>query len=174
LNGGAFAVGLVFFGIGAGLLVSQLGNVIMSSVDQSKANEAGGLQGTAQNLGASLGTALIGAVLIAGLTSGFASRIQSNPDIPQRVQTEIVQATATGVDVIPVDQARQIARDAGLSPGQADALASDYGKALLDALRRSLFAVAIAAILGLWFTRRLPSEPATDEDETAAAVPETA
>ena len=174
LNGAAFAVGLVFFGIGAGLLVSQLGNVIMSSVDQSKANEAGGLQGTAQNLGASLGTALIGAVLIAGLTSGFASRIQSNPDIPQRVQTEIVQATATGVDVVPVDQARQIARDAGLSPGQADALASDYGKALLDALRRSLFAVAIAAIVGLWFTRRLPSEPAGDEDETAAAVPETA
>jgi MFS family permease len=174
LNGAAFAIGLVFFGIGAGLLVSQLGNVIMSSVDQSKANEAGGLQGTAQNLGASLGTALIGAVLIAGLTSGFASRIQSNPDIPQRVQTQIVQATATGVDVIPVDQARQIARDAGLSPRQADALASDYGDALLDALRRSLFAVAIVAILGLWFTRRLPSEPAREQDETAAAVPEAA
>ena len=32
LNGTAFAVSLVFFGIGAGLLMSQLGNVIMSSV----------------------------------------------------------------------------------------------------------------------------------------------
>ena len=31
LNGTAFAVSLVFFGIGAGLLMSQLGNVIMSS-----------------------------------------------------------------------------------------------------------------------------------------------
>ena len=63
LNGPGSRRGLALFGIGAGLLLSQLGNVIMSSVDPSKTNEAGGLQGTAQNLGASLGTALIGAVL---------------------------------------------------------------------------------------------------------------
>ena len=64
LNDAGFALALALFGIGAGLLLSQLGNVIMSSVDPSKTNEAGGLQGTAQNLGASLGTALIGAVLL--------------------------------------------------------------------------------------------------------------
>ena len=65
LNETGFAIALAIFGIGAGLLLSQLGNVIMSSVDPAKTNEAGGLQGTAQNLGASLGTALIGSVLIA-------------------------------------------------------------------------------------------------------------
>ena len=36
------AIALVVFGIGAGLLLSQLSNVIMSSVDPSKTNEAGG------------------------------------------------------------------------------------------------------------------------------------
>jgi MFS family permease len=71
LDKAEFAIALALFGIGAGLLLSQLGNVIMSSVDPSMANEAGGLQGTAQNLGASLGTALIGSVLIAALTTGF-------------------------------------------------------------------------------------------------------
>jgi hypothetical protein len=40
---------------------SQLGNVIMSSVAPTKSSEAGGLQGTARNLGSSLGTAIIGA-----------------------------------------------------------------------------------------------------------------
>ena len=40
-----FAVALSLFGIGAGLLLSQLGNVIMSSVDPPKTNEAGGLAG---------------------------------------------------------------------------------------------------------------------------------
>ena len=78
-----FAIALAVFGVGAGLLLSQLGNVIMSSVDPAKTNEAGGLQGTAQNLGASLGTALIGAVLIAALTSGFVSRVEDNPAVPQ-------------------------------------------------------------------------------------------
>jgi len=173
LNGAWFAIGLVFFGIGAGLLISQLGNVIMSSVDQSKANEAGGLQGTAQNLGASLGTALIGAVLIAGLTSGFIDRIENNQALPQRVQTQITDAAGNGVDVVPVEQARQIALDAGLSRRQADALASDYGNALLDALKRSLFTVAIVALGGLWFTRRLPAEPVADDD-VLDAVPEPA
>ena len=89
LNGTAFAVSLVFFGIGAGLLMSQLGNVIMSSVPPEETNEAGGLQGTAQNLGASLGTALIGSVLLLGLLNGFNSRIQENPALPADVKAQI-------------------------------------------------------------------------------------
>ena len=74
------------FGIGAGLLLSQLGNVIMSSVDPAKTNEAGGLQGTAQNLGASLGTALIGAVLLAALTTASIERVERNPAISPAVR----------------------------------------------------------------------------------------
>src|SRR5258705_340060 len=58
-----FKIALGLIGTGAGLLASQLGNVIMSSVPAAKTNEGGGLQGTAQNLGSSLGTAIIGAVL---------------------------------------------------------------------------------------------------------------
>jgi hypothetical protein len=35
-----------------GLVVSQLGNVIMSSVGPERVSESGGVQGAAQNLGA--------------------------------------------------------------------------------------------------------------------------
>ena len=66
LNDVGFLVGLAVFGVGAGLLASQLGNVIISAAPPAQTNEAGGLQGTAQNLGASLGTALIGAILLIG------------------------------------------------------------------------------------------------------------
>jgi len=79
LNDAEFAIAVSVFGVGAGLLLWQLGNVIMSSVEPAKINEAGGLQGTAQNLGASLGTALIGAVLIAALTSTFVAKVEQNP-----------------------------------------------------------------------------------------------
>ena len=41
-----------------GLIVSQLGNVVQSAVGDDERSEAGGLQYTAQQLGASLGTAL--------------------------------------------------------------------------------------------------------------------
>jgi Na+/melibiose symporter-like transporter len=151
-----FAVALAIFGIGAGLLLSQLGNVIMSSVDPSKTNEAGGLQGTAQNLGASLGTALIGAVLIAALTTGFVDRIEANPDVPASVRDQVAQRAEKGVPVVPVDDVESAATEAGLPPDQAKAIASDYGDAQLQGLKRAIGAVAAFAFLSLWFTRRLP------------------
>ena len=156
LNGTAFAVSLVFFGIGAGLLMSQLGNVIMSSVPPEETNEAGGLQGTAQNLGASLGTALIGSVLLLGLLNGFNSRIQENPALPADVKAQVAAATEEGIAIVTTEQAHQALLDAGLAPAEADAVTADYGDAQLDALQTSMLAVAFLAVLSFWFTRRLP------------------
>jgi EmrB/QacA subfamily drug resistance transporter len=161
LNGAQFAIALAVFGVGAGLLLSQLGNVIMSSVDPSKTNEAGGLQGTAQNLGASLGTALIGAVLIAALTSGFVSRVEENPAIPQAARDQISQAAEKGIPVVPVDDVEKAVAEAGASADQAKAIAGDYGDAQIQGLKRAIGAVAVFALLALWFTRRLPGRVAT-------------
>jgi MFS family permease len=170
LNGTAFTVSLIFFGIGAGLLMSQLGNVIMSSVPPDQTNEAGGLQGTAQNLGASLGTALIGSVLLLGLLNGFNSRIQENPAVPAEVKTQIAAATEKGIPIVTSDQAHQALLDAGLAPAEADAVTTDYSNAQLDALQTSMLAVAFLAVLSFWFTRRLPGRPseATEHDIVSA------
>jgi Na+/melibiose symporter-like transporter len=164
-----FAIALSIFGVGAGLLLSQLGNVIMSSVEPAKTNEAGGLQGTAQNLGASLGTALIGAILIAALTSGFNSRIEENPAVPDSVAAELAEATEAGIPVVPVEDVESAAVKAGLPDDQADALGDDYGEAQLQALKRAVGAVAIFALLGLWFTRGLPSRASPVADVPKAA-----
>ena len=151
-----FAVALALFGVGAGLLLSQLSNVIMSSVDPAKTNEAGGLQGTAQNLGASLGTALIGSVLIAALSSGFIARIEENPRIPPDVRDAVNSKVEEGIPIVPVDQVEKAGVDAGLTQEQAQAICDDYGDAQLQGLKRALGAVAIFALLALWFTRGLP------------------
>lgn len=156
LKGASFALALALFGVGAGLLLSQLGNVIMSSVEPEQTNEAGGLQGTAQNLGASLGTAIIGSVLIAALTSGFVAKVEQNPQLPQQARDRIVDAASAGIPVVPVEQVQQVAVDNGLSRQQASTVADDYGDAQLDGLKRAIGAVAVLAFLSLWFTRRLP------------------
>jgi Na+/melibiose symporter-like transporter len=166
LNDPGFKVALALIGAGAGLLASQLGNVIMSSVAATKTSEAGGLQGTAQNLGSSLGTAIIGAVLLASLATGFSERIADNPSIPVAARQEIVAKAERGIDIVPVKDAEQAAVKAGLTEDQAGAVAADYGQAQLDALRLSLGAVALAALLSLWFTRRLPTgSPAGDPEK---------
>src|SRR5215212_11526699 len=127
LNDTGFKIALALIGAGAGLLASQLGNVIMSSVAQDKTSECGGLQGTAQNLGSSLGTAIIGAVLLGSLATGFSERITTNPAVPAAAREAIVAKAEKGIDIVPVAAVEQAAAEAGLTSDQAGAVASDYG-----------------------------------------------
>jgi len=163
LNDLGFAVSLILFGLGAGLLMSQLGNVIMSSAPPEQTNEAGGLQGTAQNLGASLGTALIGSVLLLGLLDGFNSRIENNPAVPDEQKTQIAAATENGIPIVTTEQAHQALLDAGATEAEAATITADYADAQLEALKRSMLAVALLALLSFWFTRRLPGRRITGE-----------
>ncbi len=171
LDSTAFAVALAVFGVGVGLLASQLGNVIMSSVAPEQTNEAGGLQGTAQNLGASLGTALIGAIMLGALSGGFAERVAQNPAISPDVQSALTElATTQGLDVLPVAQVEDQLLAAGVPADEAAAIADDYAVAQVDALKVALLAVAIFAVLGLWFTRRLPDHALGGEPAPPAAA----
>jgi MFS family permease len=169
LNDPGFKIAMALIGAGAGLLASQLGNVIMSSVPPQSTSEGGGLQGTAQNLGSSLGTALIGAVLLASLATGFSERIADNPAVPEEARETIIATTEEGIDIVPVANVEQAAVEGGLTADQAAAVAADYGDAQLDALRLALGAVALAALLSLWFTRQLPTESLA-EGEVATAT----
>ena len=80
-----FAIGMAVLGVGMGLMISQLGNVIQSSVDESGRSEAGGLQFTGQQLGSALGVAFIGSIVLIGLTSTFISTVENDPRVSHRV-----------------------------------------------------------------------------------------
>lgn len=170
LSSVAFAISLAGFGLGIGLVISQLGNVVMSAVPESRSSEAGGAQGTAQNLGQSLGTALIGAVLLVGLTTGFHERIQANPSIPAEVKQQMVAGTEEGLTMISRSEARSIAQKAGLPPEQVDAVVSDYEDAQIAALKQSLLWASSFVLVGLWFARALPSKPLAREGPEQSRV----
>lgn len=159
LSGPAFGIAIAAFGGGMGLVVSQLGNVMMSAVDGSRVSEVGGVQGAAQNLGASLGTALIGSVLLVGLLNGFQTHIKDNPELPPSVEQQILAATDEGIDMAPPSAVGKAAREGGLSDAQAANIQEGYAEAQLKALKTALLWAAGFALIGLWFTRRLPGEP---------------
>src|SRR3954447_25319462 len=161
----AFAVSLAGFGAGIGLAISQLGNVVMSSVPESRSSEAGGAQGVAQNLGQSLGTALIGAVLLTGLTTDFHQNVQADPSIPPNVQQQLVNGSEKGVQMVSKSQAQSIVKKAGLPPNQAQAAVNDYTEAQIDALKRALLAASLFVLVGFCFARTLPGEPLPTGDE---------
>jgi MFS family permease len=173
LHDSGFKVALALIGAGAGLLASQLGNIIMSAVAPDQTSEAGGLQGTAQNLGSSLGTAIIGAVLLGSLATGFSDAISANADIPAATRETIVANVKEGIDIVPVATVEQAAVESGLPADQAKVIADDYGDAQLDALRLALGAVALCALLSLGVTRKLPSTaPAERQPDAAPLVPD--
>src|SRR6185503_20726984 len=81
LDNASFLIAMGVLGVGIGLVVSQLGNVVQSAVGDADRSEAGGLQNTAQQLGSSLGTAFLGAVVLTGLLASFSANVASNPRI---------------------------------------------------------------------------------------------
>lgn len=162
LKGVGFETGLALLGAGAGFVLSQLGNINLSSVEEKRTSEVGGVQGVFQNIGSSLGTALIGAVLMVGLTSGFQARILANSAIPSDVSQKIVANTKAGVEVVSEPQAQAIATNAGLPPDQVDAIVSDYSNAQLLALKEAMLGVSVVVLLGFPFTRKLPARPLSE------------
>ena len=165
LNGWGFGIGLALLGAGLGLLASQVGNVIMSSVDPSRGGEAGGLQGTSLNLGASLGVALVGSILIASLATNFSTEVKANPNLPDSVKQQVSAAAETSANFVSTAQVEQAAKDAGLPPRQRTELVAVYSDSQLKALRAALGFLALFALLALVWVRRLPEHADPTEDD---------
>ncbi|GGL26428.1 hypothetical protein GCM10014719_29980 [Planomonospora parontospora subsp. antibiotica] len=156
LAGTVFAVSMALLGVGMGLVVSQLGNVVQSSVDATGRSEAGGLQYTGCRLGSSLGVALIGAIVLAGLTGVFVSNIRADDRIAPEVSAQVGVAVESGVDFVATDRVRTAAQEAGLDQAAAEALVDDYQDAQIQSLKAGLLAAALLALVSLMFTRELP------------------
>jgi MFS family permease len=165
LEGLAFLVSMGLLGIGMGLLASQLGNVVQSSVDASGRSEAGGLQYTSQQLGSSLGVALIGAIVIAGLASAFLANVEEDPRIADEVATQVGIAVDGSVEFVSSDQVAAAAEAAGLDAATSAAIVDDYEAAQLQALKTGLLVAALIALASLMFTGSLPARcPGESQD----------
>lgn len=158
LQSGLFLLGMAVFGAGVGLGISQLGNTVMSSAPQKSASEAGGLQGTAQNLGMSLGTALIGAVLLSSLTTAIQTTIESDQRIPKDVQQQVANSTEQAPVITEEEAKAELARTS-LTPSEQKAALEDYSSSLLTGLKAALAAAALLALLAIGFVRVLPTKP---------------
>jgi hypothetical protein len=150
---------MAILGVGMGLMVSQLGNVVQSSVDASGRAEAGGLQYTGQQLGSSLGVALIGAIVLTGLTSGFVTTVESDQRIDAQVSAQVGVAVESGIDFVSAEQVQAAAEKAGLDQATTAAIVDDYGKAQLRSLKVGLLTAALLALLALMSTHELPHDP---------------
>jgi len=171
LNGTGFAVAMAVLGVGMGLIASQLGNVVQSSVDASGRSEAGGLQFTSQQLGSSLGIALIGAVVLTSLTSVFISTVQQDERISAEVSQQVGIAVGGGIDFASSDQIGAAAQDAGLDADTSEALVQNYETAQLQSLRLGLLVAALLVLIGVPSTAHLPHTLKSSKDTDSEDPP---
>jgi hypothetical protein len=168
----AFAGAMAVLGVGMGLIASQLGNVVQSSVDASGRGEAGGMQYTGQQLGSSLGVALIGAIVLAGLTGTFVTNIQADERISDQVAAQVGVAVESGVDFVSSADIAAAAQAAGLDEATTQAIVDDYEAAQLRSLKAGLLAAAFIALASLAFTKDLPhGAPIAKEEAPDAGEP---
>jgi hypothetical protein len=158
-----------------GLVVSQLGNVVQSAVSETDRGEAGGLQYTAQQLGASMGTALIGAVVITGLIASFSAQVADDPRIAPAVQQQVGVRLEGDVSFVSSDRVRATAEAEGIDETTTNALVERYEDAQLRALKTGLLMATLLSGAAFLATRRLPtrsggsleSDPSTEPRPTA-------
>ena len=146
IDDAAFAVAMGVLGVGLGLIVSQLGNIVQSAIGDRDRSEAGGLQYTAQQLGAALGTALIGAVLITGLIGAFTKDIADNPEIPPEVTEEVGIRVAGQVSFVSAEQVQDAAIEFGVDDAATEALVDSYEEAQLRALKTALLFAGLIVV----------------------------
>jgi MFS family permease len=158
LDSGAFLAATGVLGLGMGLIVSQLGNVVQSAVGDADRSEAGGLQNTAQQLGSSLGTALLGAIVISGLITAFTANIAGDPRVSADVEDQVQVQLSAGGSFVSSEEVRAVAKAKGIDPTTTDALVENYEDAQLKALKTAFLFAAFLVLASFWTTRRLPTQ----------------
>ncbi len=89
---GQMAIPLGIFGIGMGLLMAHLVNLILSSVDANDSPEASGVNNAMDQLGNSLGTAVIGSLLMAFFLGNVVDSVlkDNNLQVTAQERTQLV------------------------------------------------------------------------------------
>jgi EmrB/QacA subfamily drug resistance transporter len=160
LEGASFAAALAVLGVSMGLVASQLGNVIQSSVGPDDRGEAGGLQYTAQQLGSAMGTALIGAIVASALVAAWVQNIEADPTFSSTLSNAVAIEVRAGASFVAADDVAAVVDDAvaagGIDATAGAAVVEAYRSAQLDALKAGLLLAGFLAVVSLAFTRRLP------------------
>ncbi|WP_226963893.1 MFS transporter [Nostocoides sp. F2B08] len=148
---------LFLYGVGVGMATAQLTSLLLHDVPVDESGQASGLQSTVRQLGSALGVAVLGGFLISTLGRATRDNLEalSLPgSVVDRVTAVVADSAGTAI--------------AGLQaqPDMA-AVADAAAGAMIDASRLTTGLAAIALVVGLLATFRLP--PSADTTATSDA-----
>lgn len=136
--------GTVVFGLGGGLILSQITNATMGAVRKDLVPDASGLLNSTKQLGTSLGTAIIGGVLMLTAFTSMVDLLAEEPEFDGYDREEIALWLA---DLL--ERMNQGDIEGNWTPDQEDRLLQIVDDATAKGMSESLTAMNVAFAMGL-------------------------
>lgn len=161
----ALFVGVGLGGFGVGAVNSQANNAVASAVSGRDAQQSGGMQGAARNIGMALGTAAAGTSLLLTLSFGMAGVLPTDA-VDAEARPLLIEQSAAYTSH---EGFLSVIEPYGMSAEAADGLASAHAQVQTDATRITFALLGLVMLAGLPGTRRLV-ETAVPRDRPACAA----
>lgn len=140
--------GSVVFGVGMGLVLSQITNLTLSAAPEEEQTDASGVLNTTKQLGTSVGTALIGVVLLISVFSGLLAAVDASGYFEGMEREEIAGEIDRWVEKMETGTPEEIPTPVLAEAERvADASISQAMKSSFDAILALLFIGFFASFL---------------------------
>lgn len=162
--------GVCLGGFGVGAVNSQANNAVASAVSGRDAQQSGGMQGAARNIGMALGTAVAGTSLLLTLSFGMAGALPSNAVEAEARPLFIEQSAAYTSN----EGFLTLIEPYGMSPVAAERLAAAHAQVQTEATQVTFALLGLVMLAGLLGTRHLvqTAVPRINPETSPASDPE--
>jgi MFS family permease len=161
--------GMILAGIGEGMLVALLFNVLVSASAPDLAGDVGSLRGCTNNLAAGVGTAVASALVVSVLGTSVHRDLVHNTKIPDELKAEF---NLDDVPFVSNDRLRSALADTAATPEQVTEAVRINTEARLVALKISFFALAGLALLAFFPAGGLPGRAGAMPPRNGAPMPQ--
>ena len=162
-------LGLIVVGLGQGILVTLLFNVLVTAAPKEAAGDVGSLRGVTQNMAAAVGTALVGALLVGVLSYSVLANLGKSVVLTEEFQSQL---NLDNINFVSNDGLKALLQErTTASEEQIDYAVQLNTEARLRALRvgflvmagLSLIALIPSGVLPNYRPGEIPPDPHPDE-----------
>jgi MFS family permease len=165
--------GLALYGIGMGLVMSQINNITLSAVEPRQAGEASGVNNTLRQVGSTLGSAIMGAILIGAMSTQLAAGIKNSDKVPENMKESLATAIASQTSNVEFGGGAQI--EGKLPDALKTEIISIGHEATVSSVKETLLYGSLFAFLGFLASFFLPTRNVRREEKNkqvaAASAP---
>ncbi|HSX53163.1 MAG TPA: MFS transporter [Patescibacteria group bacterium] len=155
--------GLFIYGLGLGLIASQIVNLILSSIPPKDTAEASGVTSTLETLGSSVGTAIVGTLLVVAITGGATRLVSQSTGFTPAEKTQVSQSIPASVEIVSNSVVSEKVQATGAKEAE---IVNIYDQARQNAFVITVSFMAFAAFVAYLLARRLPDIAANPESVT--------